>query len=102
MSEELITDDEIKKIKSNPVTLSLTRLIPVIPLNLESGYRVSYSIDILPSGKRYEHVAISKSDITSIDAAEQDCIAKRILGENYELLNIFFCKNVTHYRKPIE
>ncbi len=82
--------------------LSTSKLKPVIPFDLVSGYRVSYSIDEISNNEKYEHMAISKRFSKDIDSAEEDWIAKKILGEGYEHMGTFFSKDVTHYRKLIK
>lgn len=100
-TDELVSDNEIKNIKSNPVHLSFKQgLRPIIPYRLKSGYLIRYSIDELSTKSKYEHVSISSCGYES-DPAEEELIVKKILGENYEAMGKFFNTKVSHYRKWI-
>lgn len=118
---ELITDEEVEKIKKGAVNLTpemfpepkkiaeltseklkkiLRNIPPVIPVNLKSGYRVSYSIDEM-MGTKWHHIAISRFAFQS-KPFDEHFIVKRIIGDNYERLGVFFNQNVIHYRKKLD
>ena len=87
---ELITQDEIKRLKTNPRQLSWKDIvpgkglaIPVTPIELKSGYLVSYTIDAIYRGEpnvKLKHVTVS-AEMFEPDPADMDEIAHLILGD---------------------
>ena len=86
---ELITQDEIKRLKTNPRQLSWKDVVPgkgfavpVTPIELESGYLVSYTIDTIfdQPNEKLEHVMVG-ADKFEPDPADMDEIAHLILGD---------------------
>ena len=89
MANELITQYEIKYLKTNPRQLSWKDIvpgkglaIPVTPIELKSGYLVSYTIDTIldSSNIKLEHVMVSANKFEP-DPADMDEIAHLILGD---------------------
>ncbi len=87
--DNLITEDEIKHLKTNPRLLSWKDVVlgrgiipPVVPANLKSGYLVSYTIDLIfdNSNIKLEHVMVGASGFQP-DPVDTDLIAHAILGE---------------------
>ena len=89
-ANELITQDEIKRLKTNPRQLSWKDIvpgkglaIPVTPIELKSGYLVSYTIDALFVGEpnvKLKHVMVGAEKFEP-DPADMDEIASLILGD---------------------
>jgi len=86
---ELITQDEIKRLKTNPRQLSWKDIVPgkgfavpVTPIELKSGYLVSYTIDTIfdQPNEKLEHVMVG-ADKFEPDPADMDEIAHLILGD---------------------
>ncbi len=107
MSDNLITDEEIEKIKSNPKSIDFTgpvdEFIPVIPVPLSSGYYIGYSIDILSSEKKFEHVSIGKPvNPDKYDPVDEEHIIIKLLGTDYISLGSVHLKSVRHYMKEIK
>jgi hypothetical protein len=71
-------------------------VIPVVPINLKSGYRVSMTIDML-GGRTAEHLAVSK-DGGNTDPADSEIIAKSVIGK-CTMRGSMFNKNVIHFLK---
>lgn len=89
MANELITQDEIKRLKTNPRQLSWKDVVPgkgfavpVTPINLKSGYLVSYTIDNIFDNQniKLEHVMVDAEKFEP-DPADMDDIARLILGD---------------------
>lgn len=87
--DNLITEDEIKQLKTNPRLLSWEDAVPgwgiippVVPVNLKSGYLVFYTIDLIfgNSNIKLEHVMVGASGFQP-DPVDTDLIAHAILGE---------------------
>ena len=97
---ELITEEEIKKIKSNPVCVSETNLKILTPTLLKSGYMISYSIDEL-SYRKFDHISICNGNKQS-DPAEEEFIIQKLLGKDYSCIGSFFDKDITHYIKEVK
>lgn len=85
----LITEDEVKHLKTNPRHLSWKDAVlgvgifpPIVPVKLKSGYLVSYTIDsiFLNSNIKIEHVMVG-ADGFEPDPADMDEIAHTILGD---------------------
>lgn len=89
MANELITQDEIKRLKTNPRQLSWKDIVPgkgfavpVTPIKLKSGYLVSYTIDTISNqpNEKLKHVMVSAEKFEP-DPADMDEIAHLILGD---------------------
>lgn len=89
-ANELITQDEIKRLKTNPRQLSWKDLvpagkglaIPIKPIELKSGYLVSYTIDTIFVNQpniKLGHVTVGAEKFEP-DPADMDEIAYLILG----------------------
>lgn len=101
MDEELITEDEIQKIKATPINISKNNLNVVIPITLKSGYKVGYSIDEYTNGRKLEHISISGIGRKMCDHVEIDIIAKKLIGNECKSLGSYFNKKVFHYIKEL-
>jgi hypothetical protein len=97
---ELITQEEIEKIKSNITELSRHNMKTIIPYQIKSEYKIVYSIDILPDKKQH-HISISKLDKHSDPADEEEIITK-LIGKGFTSMGSFFNKNVNHYIKEVK
>lgn len=89
MNPELITHDEIKRLKTNPRQLSWKDMtpgkglaIPITPIELKSGYFVSYTIDDIFNQLtvKIEHVIVGANKFEP-DPADMDEIAHLMLGD---------------------
>ena len=89
MANELITQDEIKRLKNNPRQLSWKDVvpgkglaIPITSIELKSGYLVSYTIDTISDkpNEKLKHVMVG-SEKFEPDPADMDEIARLILGD---------------------
>lgn len=85
--DNLVTEDEVKHLKTNPRFLSWKDVVPpvgivppIVPVKLKSGYLVSYTIDSIftDANIRIEHVIVRA---TEPDPADMDRIAHAILGD---------------------
>lgn len=92
-ANELITQDEIKRLKTNPRQLSWKDIVPgkgfavpVTPINLKSGYLVSYTIDNIFDNQniKLEHVMVDAEKFEP-DPADMDKIAYSILGDCFRV-----------------
>ncbi len=89
-ANELITQDEIARLKTNPRQLSWNDIVlgkglavPITPIELESGYLVSYTIDTIFLNQpniKLEHVMVGAEKFEP-DPADMDDIARLILGD---------------------
>lgn len=101
----LITEDEIKTLKESPKTITLVdtlegRKIPTPPLNLRSGYLVTYTIqDARPLGRRIELLSVYR-DKPVPDPADSEHIAKAILGTEFKRFGLI--TNAYRFYKIIE
>ena len=84
-SDNLITPEEIKTLRAGAKTITpeivmeAVSEIPVTPLMLNSGYKVSMTIDML-DGRTAEHLSVSKTD-GNTDPVDAEIIAKAVIGE---------------------
>lgn len=100
----LITEDEVKKLKESPKTITLVetlegRKIPTPPLTLRSGYLATYTIqDARPFGRRIELLSVFRDPVP--DPADAEHIAKAILGTGFKLFGLI--TNAYRFYKIIE
>ena len=104
MLTDLITEDEIKKIKKNAKHVSskniIGKKIPIItPVQLKSGYLVGFSIDEIRQDLKLEHLSISRKGLSVSDPADEEQIVETILGVGYTCVGTMHVKGVTHYMK---
>ncbi len=105
--DELITDDEIKKVRKSAIITDFHKIltgkeIPVPErITLESGYTIGMSIDEYPTGGTVEHLSVSRLG-RKPDAADSEIIAKAVLGDGYRYIGSFYYENVEHYMKPLD
>ena len=92
-ANELIRQDEIKHLKTNPRQLSWKDIVPgkgfavpVTPIELKSGYLVSYSIDTIFDNQnvKLKHVMVGAEKFEP-DPADMDDIARLILGDCFRV-----------------
>lgn len=101
MPDDVITGDEVRQIKANPVYLIIKgNFVIGYPkfFSLKSGYRIGHSIDVGEDGSQFEHVSISRRGQIP-DPAEEDCIALAILGPGYVMSEPY--GGVAQYSKPL-
>ena len=106
MANELITQDEIKRLKTNPRQLSWKDIVPgkgfavpVTPIELKSGYLVSYTIDTIFDQRNIKlmHVMVGAEKFEA-DPADMDDIAHSILDDCFRVPEEWgFLKDGTHY-----
>lgn len=87
MTDTLITDAEIKTLRTNAKTITLEgalsgQTIKVKPLILASGYKVSMTMNDGGTGRVIEHVSVY-DQAGRTDPADAEIIAKAVLGERY-------------------
>lgn len=90
MANELITQNEIKRLKTNPRQVSWKDVVPgkglvppITPIELKSGYLVSYTIDTISVDEpnvKLKHVMVGAKKFEP-DPADMDEIARLILGD---------------------
>ncbi|MFH0904495.1 MAG: hypothetical protein V1854_04825 [Methanobacteriota archaeon] len=109
MSDNLITPEEIKTLRAGAKPITLERMmgamaegkiIPVIPITLNSGYMISMTIDKL-DGRTAEHISISKQEGRT-DPADAEVIARAVIGEGWIMKGSAFNRNVIHFIKIME
>lgn len=92
-ANELITQDEIKRLKTNPRQLSWKDIVlgkgfavPITPIELKSGYLISYSIDTIFDNQniKLKHVMVGAEKFEP-DPADMDIIAHSILGDCFRV-----------------
>jgi len=86
----MLTEDEIKSIKGNAVTIIVTEVLkgkvkPVPHTTISNGYRVSMSVTALREYLEIHHVSVMNPK-GATDPAEAEHIAKDILGEGYQFI----------------
>ena len=93
MANEPITQDEITRLKTNPRQLSWKDIVPgkgfavpVTPIELKSGYLVSYTIDTIFDNQniKLKHVMVGAEKFEA-DTADMDKIAHSILGDCFRV-----------------
>jgi len=109
MSDNLITPEEIETLRAGAKTitpemvmeaLAEGKVVPVVPLNLKSGYKVSMTIDKLDS-RTVEHLLISRQEGRT-DPADAEIIARAVIGDMYIMMGSAFNRNVIHFIKIVE
>ena len=102
----MLTEDEIKKIKGNAVTVTVKDVFkgkakPVLPVTISNGYKVSMSIDVLREYLEIHHVSVMNPKGVT-DPAEAEHIAKDILGEGYQfIMHGELVPNNLHFMKMV-
>lgn len=102
----MLTEDEIKKIKGNAVTIILKDVLkgkakPVPFTTISNGYMVGRSIDVLRTYLEIHHVSVMNPNGVT-DPAEAEHIAKDILGEGYEFIMVGELQpNNLHFMKMV-
>ena len=102
----MLTEDEIKNIKGNAVTIIMKDAIkgkakPVPFTTISNGYRVSMSITALREYIEVHHVSIMNPK-GATDPAEAEHIAKDILGEGYQfVMHGELVHNNLHFMKMV-
>ena len=109
MSDNLITPEEIKMLRAGAKTITLERMmgavaegkiIPVLPITLKSGYKVSMTFDKL-DGRTAEHLSVSGGGRT--DPADAEVIARAVIGDGWTMMKgRALNKNVIHFIKIME
>ena len=89
MTDNLITEAEIKTVRANAKTISFKDAlkgsrIEVKPLIIASGYKVSMSMDAAGTGRVIEHVSVYDPSGRT-DPADAERIAAAVLGEGYRV-----------------
>ncbi len=110
MSDNLITLEEIKTLRAGAKTITPEmvidavaegNIIPVVPIELKSGYRASMTIDKL-DGRTAEHLSISKKGDGSTDPADAEIIASAVIGDGWIMKGSAFNRNVIHFIEIVE
>lgn len=104
MTLDLITPEEVAKVKAHAITFDPVKLIrehkplplPIKPYNLKSGYSTSYSIDILLGIPPVHHVSVWHKD-GKTDPADAELIAAKILGAVYISFGEYSRRDVYHF-----
>ena len=86
----MLTEDEIKTIKGNAVTIIVTEVLegkvkPVPRTTISNGYTVGMSITLLRESLEIRHISVLNPEGVT-DPAEAEHIAKDILGEGYQFI----------------
>ncbi len=109
-SNDLITPEEIKTLRAGAKTITPEmvidavaegKIIPVVPITLNSGYMASMTIDKL-GGRTAEHLSISKKGGGRTDPADSEVIARAVIGERWTMKGSAFNRNVIHFIKIVE
>lgn len=98
---DLISGEEIRALKANACTITLQdakemRMKIIIPMDLKSGYGVSYS---LVEGPAEVEVLSVGSRSGEPDPADCERIALAVLGEGYISADNLFMGNMVHFVK---
>ena len=100
----MLTDEEIKKVRKNIVTISLGNVQNMIrsggikPTHLDNGYRISFSLGIMRENLRLLHLSVSNTKgATDIGIAQS--IAKDVIGEDVQMVGSMNVKNIIHFMK---
>ncbi len=102
----MLTEDEIKKIKGNAVTIIMNDVLKdkaksVPYTTISNGYMVSMSIDVLRTYLEIHHVSVMNPK-GATDPAEAEHIAKDILGEGYQfVMHGELVHNNLHFMKMV-
>ena len=101
---KMLTDEEIKKVRKNIVTISLGNVQNMIrsggikPTHLDNGYRISFSLGIMRENLRLLHLSVSNTKgATDIGIAQS--IAKDVIGEDVQMVGSMNVKNIIHFMK---
>jgi len=101
---DLISGEEIKALKANACTITLRdamemRLKIIIPMDLKSGYGVSYSLVESSGGKAPIEFLSVGSRSGEPDPADSERMALAVLGEGYTYVDTLFLGNMVHFAK---
>ena len=101
---DLISGEEIKALKANACTITLQdamemRIKIIIPMDLKSGYGVSYSLVESSGGKAPVELLSVGSRNGEPDPADSERIALAVLGEGYTSADFLFLGNMVHFVK---
>ncbi len=100
----MLTDEEIKKVRRNIVTISLGNVQNMIRSGgvkgtlLGNGYIVSFSLDIMRENLRLLHLSVSDTK-GETDVGIARSIAKDVIGEDVQMIDSMNVKNVIHFMK---
>lgn len=111
MMKEEITDEEVKKVYANSISMPVEKIIYDLqngklpyadPIILSNGYGVGMSLDCLTDRKgtnrEIKHIYVINKN-GNIDPAIADILALRILGDGYIFIDIISTNKVYHYMK---
>lgn len=100
----MLTDEEIKKVRRSLVTISLGNVHEMIkgggikPMLLGNGYKISFSLDVVRENLRLLHLSVSNTKgVTDTNVAQS--IAKDVIGEDVQTIGSMNIKNVIHFMK---
>lgn len=98
---DLITDEEIKVLKAKAITITFQdalemRMHIIIPMDLKSGYGVSYSLVESPEKEPIQLLSIGSRDGRP-DPADCEVLARAVLGSEYKQLGELFLGNMVHF-----
>lgn len=101
---DLISTEEIRALKANACTITLQdaremRIKIIKPMDLKSGYGVSYSLVESPEGRAAVELLSVGSRSGEPDPADCERIAMAVLVEGYTCADHLFSGNMVHYLK---
>ncbi len=105
----LITGEEIKALRARAKKITTKdalraslegRFVLVIPMDLKSGYCVSYTIIENPPSSQLEVFSVGANG-KPVDPADAELLAKAVLGE-YHVLGNLLSKGMTHFMKKVK
>lgn len=106
MTGDLITADEVEALRARAKTITMKEglhltmqdgFVPVIPMNLKSGYCVSLTMIDPSTGRDPIEVFSVGACKSQPDPADAEHLAKAVLGEGCVFLGSLLSKSMVHF-----